>query len=174
MSFTFYYMNTIIRFCYRKIIDHTADRAWEKLIWQDSFSEFKMQAQRFNPGNQHSSFGEIISHNPSAEQLHFLVSGAATGYVKQLNGKIPDVLNALGKQCLPFKNFRFEIINSDIKNSSKHTVAINFFSEPVQWMATIGEKLLIAENNETDNGILLTETLSLQPFLSIYSVQYNQ
>lgn len=167
-------MNSIISFCYRKIIDQSAAKAWERLIWEDSYNEFKMQSQRFNPGNQYSSFGEIITHNPSAEQLHFLVSGAATGYVKQLNGKIPDVLNTLGKQCLPFNKFRFEIINSDIKNSAKHTVAINFFSEPVHWLATIGDKLLIAVTNETDTGNQQTETLALQAFLSICSVQLNQ
>lgn len=167
-------MSKIIRLCYRKIIDSSSQKVWEHLVFEDSYSEFKMQCQRFNEGNRFSSFGEMIANNPSAEQLHFLTSNTAAAYVKQLNGKIPDVLNTLGRHFLPFSNFRFEIINSDIKDISKHKVAINFFSEPITWVDRIGEKMIVSINSAVENGELLTETLVLQPFVSIYSVKQNQ
>ena len=30
----------IITLCYRKIIDATATRPWDKLVWDDSYREF--------------------------------------------------------------------------------------------------------------------------------------
>ena len=163
--------NRTIRFCYRKIIDAKAVKAWERLVFEDSYTEFKMQAQRFNEGNKHSSFAAILQQHAAAAQLHFLTSGAATGYVQQLNGIIPDVQNTLGKQFLPFKNFRFEIINSDIKDISKHRVAINFYTEPVIWVDTVGGTMIVSVNNTVENGELLTDSFMLPPFVSIYAVK---
>lgn len=159
-----------IRFCYRNIIDIHASKAWERLVFEDSYTEFKMQEQRFNTAGV-NSFSEMLQHNAAAEQLHFLVSGAALGYVQQLNGKIPGVFNTLGRQFLPFVNFRFEIIQSDITDVSKHKVAINFFSEPVQWIDTIGSTLLLNINQEKEDNELLTHMLVMQPYLGICSIQ---
>jgi hypothetical protein len=166
-------MNKTIRLCYRKIIDNNSPKMWEKMAFEDSFREFKMQAQRFNPGNRYNSFSDILLNNSAAEQLHFLVSGAVVGYVEQLNEKIPDVINTLGKHFLPFKQFRFEIINSDLKDITKHKIAINFFSEPVTWVDTIGDTLVVAVNNVYENDELLTDTVTMVPFLSIYSIKYS-
>ena len=164
-------MNKTIRFCYRKIIEPGANKAWGKLLFEATYTEFKMQAQRFNDGGKYNSFSDMLQNVTGADQLHFLVSSAATGYIKQLNGKIPDVLNTLGKHFLPFTNFRFEIINSDIKDISKHKVAIIFFSEPVTWLDSIGNTMLLSVNNIIENDEFLTDTLILQPFLSIYSIK---
>ena len=163
-------MNKTIKFCYRKIIDGNVSKAWERLVFEDSYAEFKMQSQRFNI-NGVSSFAGILQKNTAAEQLHFLVSSAALGYVQQLNGKIPDIVNTLGRQFLPFINFRFEIINSDTNDISKHAVAINFFSEAVTWIDSIGDSMLLNINNENENEELLTHLLTLQPYLSICSIK---
>lgn len=164
-------MKQVIRFCYRKIIDTSSSTAWERLIAEDSYTEFKMQCQRFNEGGKYSSFGEMLYNNPSAEQLHFLTSAAAAGYVKQLNNKIPDVQNTLGKTFLPFSNFKFEIINSDTKDKTKHRVAVSFYSNPVQWITTVGNAMVIAVNNTVENGELLTDTFVMPSFVSIYSIK---
>ena len=163
-------MNSVIQFCYRKIIDANAIKAWERLVIEDTYTEFKMQSQRFNMAAV-NSFSEMLQKNPAAEQLHFLVSAAAVPYIKYLDGKIPDVQDSLGRTFLSFKNFRFEIIQSDVKDIAKHSVAINFFSEPVYWIASIGDHMLININQQTENELLLTHTLSLSPFLSICSFQ---
>lgn len=171
LLFNFYCMNRTIRFCYRKIIDATSVKAWERLVYEDSYTEFKMQAQRFNEENKYHTFGEIVQHNPSAEQLHFLVSGAVVPYIQHLEEKVPDVLNVLGKHFLAFKNFRFEIINSHMDDHTKHRVAINFYSEPVVWIDTVGDKMIISTNNEATGEEWLTETMVLSPFLSVCSVK---
>ncbi|MEI6946962.1 hypothetical protein V9K67_07140 [Paraflavisolibacter sp. H34] len=160
----------IIRLCYRKVIDAAAKTAWEKYVFEDTYTEFRLQAQYFNQEKKYTSFSELVSQVPGADKLHFLVSAAVTGYLRQLNGMVPGVLNVLGRQFLPFRNFRFEIINSDLRDKSKHQVAINFYSEPLVWHDTINDQLLVSIPDKKEDGETLTELFSLQPFLSIYSL----
>ncbi|MBL7739699.1 MAG: hypothetical protein JNK14_10795 [Chitinophagaceae bacterium] len=162
----------IIRLCYRKVIDASSQKVWDKYVFDSTYKEFLMQAQFYNQEKKFSTFAEILHHVPGAEKLHFLVSTAVTGYLQQLRGIVPDILNNLGKHFLPFENYRFEIINSDIKNKASHQVAINFFSKPLQWHDTINGFLLVSPVNgeKTDDG-QMTELVQLPPFLSIYSLK---
>lgn len=167
-------MERKIRLCYRKIIDANAVRPWEKLVFSDTYTEFLMQAQLYNPEKKYSSFSDLINNVAGAEKLHFLVSAAAINYIRQLGGKIPDIQNTLGVTFLSFSNFRFEIINSDVRDKSKHVIAINFYSDPLTWHSTVGNQLLLSSGKE-EGAELLTDMLVLQPFLSIYSIaQDNQ
>lgn len=161
----------MIRLCYRKIIDAASLKVWDKYVFDDTYTEFLLQAQYFNPDKKYSSFSDLLINVPGAEKLHFLVSAALIGYLKQLNGKIPDIVNALGKIFLPFSNYRFEIIHSDIKDKKKHEVAVNFFSERLTWHDTFGNKLLVSVPGNFENDEILTELFTMQPFLSIYSLK---
>ena len=165
--------NKIIRLCYRKIIDASSQKQWDKLVFEDSFTELLMQFQLYNQQGKYHTFADLINNVSAAEKLHFLVGTAITNYVKQLNEKVPDITNNNGKTFLSFKQFRFEIINSDVKNKSKHQVAVNFYTEPLVWHATVANQLIVAEYKQTENNIeeVLTEQFSLQPFLSIYSIK---
>lgn len=161
----------IIRLIYRKIIDASCTKPWDQLLLECSWYEYLLQAQTFNPEKKYNTFAELMANVPNADRLHFLVTPAIIGYLKQLNGRVPDITNNIGKTFLPFKNFKFEIVNSDITDKTKHQVAVNFISEPLTWHDTIGHQLLVTLNNEPENGETLTEMFSLQPFLSIYSIQ---
>ena len=114
----------------------------------------------------------MLMNIPTADKLHFLVSAAITGYIQQLHEVMPDIVNNLGKFFLNFAAYRFEIINSDIKNKADHRVAINFFSEPMLWHGTIENYLLISpvEGEKNKDGTL-THLVQLQPFFSIYSLK---
>lgn len=161
----------IIRLLYRKEIDINSTRLWEKCAFNDSYQEYLMQSQLYNKDRKYTSFAELQANMPNAEKLHFLVSASITGYIRQFNGVVPDIINAFGKQFLPFKGYRFEIISSDITNAAKHRIAINFITEPLTWINTIGSQLLIAFNAPGDDTQeeMLTELFTLQPFLSIHS-----
>jgi hypothetical protein len=166
----------IIRLLYRKIIDSTSPKPWEKCACNDSYAEFLMQAQLYNREKKYTTFNELLANVPGAEKLHFLVSASITGYIKQFNGFVPDVTNATGKTFLPFEQCRFEIINSDITNAAKHRVAINFIARPVTWIDTLGSQLLIATTdfgNEGQNEVL-TEIITLQPQLTIHSFKHAE
>jgi hypothetical protein len=162
----------IIRICCRRIIDASSQQAWDKYVFESSYTEFLLQAQFYNQEKKYTRFSELLLHAKGAEKLHFLVSAAVTGYLQQLGGKVPGIMDNHGKQSLSFKNYQFEIINSDIKNKANHQVAINFFSEPLVWHDTIGNQLLVspADSEKTADGIL-TQLIRLQPFLSIYSLK---
>jgi hypothetical protein len=160
-----------IRLCYRKVIDAQSAKPWEKLVFEDSYAEFLMQSQLYNHEKKYSTFSDIITHVPAAERLHFLVSAAVIGYLQQLQGRVPDLVNNLGRLFLPFNNYRFEIINSDLKDKTKHQVAINFFTDHLVWHDTINNQLLVSIPGNTENGQILTELFALPPFVSIYSIK---
>ncbi len=165
----------IIQLCYYKIIDADSQKAWEKFVFEDTYTEFFMQAQFYNQDKKYTTFQEIVSNHPQAEKLHFLISTAAVGYIRQLNDIIPDIVNAHNKICLPFKNFRFEILNSHLTNKNEHKIAIWFYSQPLTWLDSLGNQLLIAYGNKTEaiekGENIETDLITLQPFLSISSFQ---
>ena len=160
----------IIRLSYRKIIDRSSANAWDRLVFDDTYTEFLMQSQFYNQEKKYHRLDELINNVPGADKLHFLVSSAVIGYLKQLNGKIPGPLNSQGKYFLTFTSYRFEIIHSDIRDKSAHQVAVNFYSEPLVWQATVGDQLLVSPLSQVagDDGVL-TELIQLQPSLNIYS-----
>jgi len=164
----------LIQLAYRKIIDIESKAHWERYVFEDSYKEFLMQFQLFNKEKKHNSFSQLLARYSEADKLHFLVSAAIAGHIAQL-GKIPSVQNMLGKTFLPFNLYRFEIIDSDISNKKEHRVAVIFYSDTVVLHETIGDHLLIsldAEDKNPERKAVQTELVKLQPFLSIYSIQY--
>jgi len=163
----------IITVSYRKIIDASATRSWDKLVFNDTYAEFRLQAQYFNQQRQYRTFGELQQFATGADKLHFLVSAAVRGYLQQLGGLVPDVLNNQGRHFLPFTKFQFEIINSDLLDQSRHQVAINFYSEPLVWHETIAPYLLVSEKAVLPEpaGDTLTHLFQVQPFVSIHSLR---
>ncbi|MDO7886785.1 hypothetical protein [Hymenobacter cheonanensis] len=158
-----------ITLCYRKIIDASATRPWDKLVLDDSYRELRMQAQYFNQEKKYRTFGELVHYVPGAERLHGLVSGAIIGYLQQLGGVVPDVLDNLGRRFLKFDKFQFEVINSDLLDPGKHQVAVNFFSEPLLWHDTVGPYLIAAAEAAGDAPAVV-HTFQLQPYLAIHSL----
>src|ERR1700712_2957657 len=105
----------LIRFCYRKIIDSSSQKLWDKYVFDDTYQEFFMQAQFYNQEKKYNTFQELLANVPNADKLHYLASTAAVGYIQQLKEIMPDIVNIYGKNCLPFKQFKFEIIQSHIQ-----------------------------------------------------------
>ena len=161
----------LIRLCYRKIIDINSLAAWDKVVFDNTHLEFYMQAQRMDPEGKFQTFQQLIENVPNADKLHYLTSTAAINYIRQLKDEIPDITNAYGKLCLPFKDFKFEIIQSHIENRMEHKIAIWFYSEPLTWIDTVGDKLLVAYGDQCEalrSGVLVeAEMISLVPYLSI-------
>lgn len=138
--------------------------------------EFKMQAQNFSAGTPYTTYAQLLHHFPNAQKLTGMVTPSVTGYVQQLGGIIPEILNTLGRRFLKIRSFQFEIINSDINDRDKHVIAINFFSEPLVWHDTINNYLLVSPQNAVNQNDeeVLTELFQLQPYLNIHSVASPQ
>lgn len=159
-------MERQITLCYRKIITRANSQHWDKLVFEDSYSEFRMQAQYFNQSGEYDTYAQLVWHVPGAKKLPFLVEPAVTGYIILLKEVIPDILDNLGKHFLKFSSFRFELINSSLSDPDKHQVAINFFSAPMIWHDTIGDCLLVSEKGTAEESTA-TSLFRLQPFLTI-------
>ena len=165
-------MSRTITLAYRKIIDANSPRAWDKLVLADSYREFRMQAQLYNQDGHYRTFGELLHYVPSAEKLHFLVGGSIGGYMQQLKGLVPEIVNNVGRHFLKFTHYQFELINSDLHDPSKHQVAINFYSELLHWHDTIGTYLLVSDAAAlaAASGEVLTHLFQLQPYLTIHAL----
>lgn len=162
----------LITLCYRKVIDARQTGRWEKLVFDDTYTEFKMQAQLYNPDKTYRTYAELIKHADGAKRLPFLVSSAIMGYMRQLDNYVPDVHNSLGRRFLKFEKFDFEIINSDLQDQAAHTVAISFFTEQLIWHETVNDQLLVSANSQTTQGYT-THLVQLRPFLSIHTLLYE-
>jgi hypothetical protein len=160
-----------IRFCYRKVIDVNSRQGWDRAVFDATYLEFYMQAQRLDPEGTHPAFAELTDHIPDAQHLHYLTSSAAIGYIRKLDDVIPDVHNTLGLPCLPFHDFKFEILASHIEDKAQHRIAISFYSDPVIWLETIGSSISITgqDNHEKLRSGEQTETelIPMSSFLSI-------
>jgi hypothetical protein len=168
-------MPRIIRLCYRKIIDIDSRKAWDKAVFDDTHLEFYMQAQRLDQEGRFKTFQELIDNVPNSEHLHYLTSTAAIGYIRQLKDVVPDIVNAGGKLCLPFKDFKFEVIDSSPDDKNAHRIAIWFYSEPLTWIDTVGDQLLIAYGDQSEGlrsgAIVDTDMIGLVPYLSISHIK---
>ncbi len=165
----------LIRLCYSKVIDASASGVWEKYVLDDTYREFFMQAQYYNQQQKFTTFREILEHDPKADRLHALVSTAAIGYLRQLNERIPDITNVSGKVFIPFRNFKFEILHSHVKDKYQHKIAIHFYSEVLTWIDTVQNMFLLAVGDKREalrNGQMIdTEMVAWRPNLSISSFQ---
>lgn len=168
-------MTGLIRLCYTKVIDKDCETAWDKNVFHATHQEFYMQAQQFDQQKRYSTFREMLAHIPKADQMHYLVSTAAKGYLLQLNNLVPDVTNAAGKRCVSFRNFKFEILDSHVTDKNQHRIAISFYSEPLLCVGALESRLIIstaakAEAYEAGQEID-TDTLPFRPGLSVSSFQ---
>ncbi len=157
--------------CYRKLIDSQSTGQWEQLLLQEAWQEYRLQVQNIAGHQEHPGFASLLQFQPQAARLHFLVSAAVRGYLQQLNGIIPDITDQLGRRMLRFERFGFEIVNADLQQASKFQVAINFESQPLQWIGEVAGQMILSESAPTGEPIATpTFQLAVQPFVSIWSV----
>lgn len=168
-------MKGLVKLEYRKTIDVSSTSRWEKYVFEDTYKEFYMQAQQFDQQSKYNTFQEIVAHIPRADQMHYLVSTAAINYIRQLQDQLPDIVNVLGRRWVPFTNFRFEIIESHVKNKEQHKVAITFYSDELTWVDTIDNHWLFAVGDQTEaiyhGRPIDTEMMIWRSNLSICSLQ---
>jgi hypothetical protein len=134
----------IIKFSFQKIISEAPVLHWDKYVFDATWMEYKMQAANYNQQTKETLFTNLLHQNPNAIKLHDAVSTAAIGYLQQLKGIIPALADAHAKEIIPFKNFKFNIIQSDMIDIKQHKVEIIFISEPVTLIDVFNNHYLIA------------------------------
>lgn len=156
-----------IRLAYRVIIDNSSTSAWERYIFEDTYREYLMQQQLYNSKEKlAATFRELLAENPKAEKLHFLTGMAAQNYITQLKGNFYRLQDVLGSTFFPFVNYKLDIINTDINDSSKHKIGITLYSPLLNYLGIINNCYLVSLETQVKEGY---ETLmfAVQPQLSI-------
>ncbi len=133
----------IIQLTYRQVIDHASDGFLDKMIFQLSYDEFKLKSQVYNPEQKFNSFSQMKATDGRANSLHYKSGFAVSGYLEALNNAIPGLMNEAGQQIL-FDSYRFEVIESDITDITRHKVAVHYITGSITLLAIFGDRLLLA------------------------------
>jgi len=165
-------MKAIVKLSYKQLIDDSSTGGFEKLVFNDSYEEFLMQAQAYNPGSRLKTLQELIEANPKANSLHYKVGFSVGLYIRELNNQIPGLKDSLGRSNIPFTTNKFEIVESDITNKSRHKIAITYITDTLTLIDIIGEFMLLTAGdqfkNESTNAVE-TFLLKMQDGLAITS-----
>jgi hypothetical protein len=156
-----------IRLAYRLVIDNSSTFVWDKYVFEDSFQEYLLQHQQFNSKeNPKNTFRELLAENEKSVQLHYLVGISANNYVEQLKGNLYRITDILGNNYFPFTNYRFDIINTDITDITKHKIGITFYSPLLTYLGMVDNHFLLSKNTD-DSDEFETFMLAAQANLSV-------
>ena len=165
----------IVELGYRKVFHADSPDGWERDLFADTYQEFCMQAQFYDPEGKWPDWHGLLRQFPRAEKLHGLVSMAAIGYLRARHQWIPDILNAMDKPCLTFQQFQFEVLASHRQRKSEHRVAITFYSGAMIWLDQLVDTMLLAPTDQYDgwlNGEKIHPlVVRMRPGLFIHSIQ---
>jgi len=164
---------TRIKFAYRQVIGMSGNTDFERTVFNDTFREFSMQAQVYNPDKKFRTLHELIQNNPKANSLHYKVGFSIGLYVKELKDTISGLFDMMDRS-VSFSTHRFEIIESDILDKSKHRVAILYESGPVTLLGIVSDFLILTKRDKLSaslNEPVDVFMLRLQPGLSIIQWQ---
>jgi hypothetical protein len=158
-----------IRLAFRQVID--ADRArtdFEKAVFADTYHEFRVQIQTYNPDNACTTWQQVREAVPQSSPTLPIRVGFAIGlYVGELNNQIPGLTDVLD-QPIAFSEHQFDLLASDLTDRSKHRVAITYLTDTFTWLDTVGSTLLLATKDPGTDPVD-TVMVALQPSLSIVS-----
>ena len=158
----------LIKLAFRQLIDSSSEGTFEKDVFHDSYHEFLMQVQTYNQAGLYTTFGEVVAADPKAYALHYKVGFSVGLYVNSLNHQIPGLRDSLEQLAIPFATHQFAIIDSDIRDKTKHKISITYTTDTLTLLDSVGEYLLLSFEEPTETGSeLKTFFLKLQPNLSI-------
>jgi len=140
----------LIKLAYRQVIDAGSKGNFEKSILSVSYNEFFMKSQAYNKEQKFKTFKEMVANDGKANSLHYKSGFAIGNLIEQLNNKIPELQDTLGKS-VDFEMHEFEIIDSDITNPAAHKVAIVYFTDIFTLFGNMAEYLLLAKGNQSVN-----------------------
>lgn len=162
----------LIRLAYRQIIDASAKGIFEQKIFHDSYTEFLLKSQAYNPEKKFTTFSEMVSNDGRANSLHYKLSFAVLHHIETLNKSIPGLQDEAGRVNLQFTIPEFKLLESSTSDKSKHKVAVIYTTGDLTLIDNFGEWLLLsAADLSGDTGNETTETfvVRMQAGLSICS-----
>jgi len=142
----------LIKLAYQQKIDVANKGNFEKNVLSVSYGEFLMKSQAYNPEQKFRTFKEMVLNDERANSLHYKTGFAINNFIQDLNKKIPELQDTLGRS-FDFEMHKFEIIESDVTNPSAHKVAITYITGVLTFFGNIGEYMLLAEGDKSDQTL---------------------
>lgn len=167
--------SALIKLSYTQLIDSTAVTAFEKNILQDSYAEFLLKSQVYNPESKYKTFTEMVSNDGRANSLHYKSGFAITNHITQLNNKIPGLPELAGQKLL-FDMYEFKIIESDIINAAVHKVTITYTTAIFTLLYSTDNYLLLSAGDQSEKlktGQAIENTFLLNLITGIDIVSYT-
>ncbi|MFT4032997.1 MAG: hypothetical protein QM669_11305 [Siphonobacter sp.] len=152
---------------YGKFIDQTSSGEFERKIFQQSYDEFALKCQEYNPSSQFFSLSQMTANNPKANSLHYKTALAIGNTIKELNHIIPDLKDTIGNKNIPFEKYEMKILESNPFNKADHRIVI-YFTTPKLCLHEIINSFLVLSRTEYDNPQdIPTFTLNMHSGISI-------
>jgi hypothetical protein len=165
----------LIKLAYRQIIDANATSLLEKKIFHDSYNEFLLKIQAYNPGNKFTTYSDIVANDGRANSLHYKCSFAVLHHIETLKNKIPGLFDTAGKMNIPFEVAEFKLLESGITDKNLHKAGIIYTTGIFTLVDSFGEYLVLAPGEQVDvitHPGIETFTVKMQENLSI--VNYRE
>lgn len=164
-----------IKLAFRQIIDANSATDFEKRVFHDSYAEFLLKVQAYNPENKFSKYSDIVANDGRANSLHYKCSFVVLHHIETLKNKIPGLQDTAGRFNIPFDVPEFKVLESGITDKGLHKVAIIYITDVFTLADSFGEYLLLVIGDQPEsitNSGLETFTLKMQDNLSI--VNYKE
>lgn len=128
---------------YTHTVSDENDSGFDRAVFEASYGKSLLKSQAYNAGNNFRTFSEMKKVDGRANSLHYKCSFGVAGHVRALNGKIPFLRDQAG-ELIEFDTFRFELIQSDVKDKSAHRFALHFIGKPCILLEHFDEYLLLS------------------------------
>lgn len=165
----------LIKLAWRQVIDSSSTTDFAKRVFHDSYAEFLMKIQAYNPENKFSKYSEIVTNDGRANSLHYKCSFAVLHHIETLKNKIPDLHDEAGRFAIPFSIPEFKVLESGITDKRLHKVAITYVTDVLTLVESFGEYLVLAMGDEVESAAnpgLETFTVKMKDNLSV--VNYKE
>lgn len=161
---------TFIKLSYKQVIDKNSPTTFAQDVFNDSYNEFIMQVQAYNPGNHLNTLAEVIAANPKANSLHYKVGFSIGLYINALNNQVPGLQDTLEQVNLSFESSSFKLLSSHIGDPHQHKVAITYTTRSLTLLGNYGQYLLLAQGELSKDALangVETFMVKMQDGLSI-------
>jgi len=159
----------LIKLAYRQVINAESTSNFEQRVFNDSYAEFLMKIQAYNPDGKFEKYSEIVANDGRANSLHYKTSFAILHHLEELKGKIPGLYDSADRIQLSYEVPEFKLIESGINDKSIHKVAITYITGTLTLIDTIGDFLLLAVGDQSEKEEMETFMLRTRPGISISS-----
>lgn len=162
-----------IRFCHRQQISFADTDPWSVLAHEQSWFETRLQMQRYEEFRPQMSFSDFLKL-PDADQIHSRVSPSVRNLLTHFNGRMPGLTDVWG-DSFELQQFRFEILDTDFENRSKHRFNLWFYTAAWLQISDSSAGILVADpalaESFASNQEIPTRLVKLPDHVAISHIQ---